>query len=347
MGRKKQSNGPARDLYAEIAARVVAAMSADGVPPWHRPWNPAAGMPRNAAGRRYRGVNVLLTWLTAEERGYQHPIWLTFKQANEIAARAHKAAGRKVAQDAHKRWVFADGEDAGRSCGGVRAGQNKANGCGATDVIFWKRLQRTEKGDDGEERTRSWPMMRSFGVFNLEQCDEIVVRHVLSGEAMQPVEPLEAAEAICDGFDVTTVHGSPDAAYTPSLDRIRLPAREAFSSVEAYYSVRFHEMGHATGHATRLGRSGITDHAEFASHAYSEEELVAEFTACFLCAEAGIGRVTEGTSVSYLKTWAAKIEDDPKIVVRAAQAAQKAADLILGRKAHSAAQSDEEAEEAA
>lgn len=347
MARKKPSKGPARDLYNEIAERVIAAMNAAGVAPWHMPWNPGAGRHRNAAGRPYRGVNALLTWLTAEERGYQHPIWLTFKQANEIAARAHKAAGRKVVQDDRKRWVFADGEDAGRSCGGIRAGQNKVNGCGATDVIFWKSMRRTEKDDSGKETVRTWPMMRSYSVFNLEQCDEIVVRHVLSGEAAQPLNPIEAAEAICDGFDVATVHGSPYAMYTPSSDRIRLPAREAFETLEAYYSVRFHEMGHATGHASRLARPGITDPTEFASHAYSEEELVAEFTACFLCAEAGIGRATETTSVAYLKTWAAKIKDDPKVVVRAAQAAQKAADLILGREAPGASEDGDGEQEAA
>lgn len=110
-----------------------------------------------------------------------------------------------------------------------------------------------------------------------------------------------------------------------------MPKREAFDSAEHYYTTRFHEMGHSTGHASRLGRDGIKNFDRFGSHQYAEEELVAEFTACFLAAEAGIERTVEGSSASYLKNWASKLRDDPKLVVFAAQRAQKAADLITGR----------------
>jgi len=82
-------------------------------------------------------------------------------------------------------------------------------------------------------------------------------------------------------------------------------------------------------------------------HKYSKEELVAEFAACFLSAEAGIERTSEiQNSASYLKNWAAKLKDDPRIFVGAAQQAQKAADYVLG-KVDKEKEEEEEAREAA
>lgn len=126
-------------------------------------------------------------------------------------------------------------------------------------------------------------------------------------------------------------HGGNRAYYHPREDRIQLPERTSFHSAEHYYTTRFHEIGHSTGHQSRLDRDGITKIDFFGSHQYAEEELVAEFAACFLAGEAGILRTVEDNGVSYLKNWAAKIREDKTLIMRAAQRAQKAADLVLGR----------------
>ena len=329
-----------RDHYQEITDRIVAALEGGDVAPWQRPWKASSlgGVPRNAAtGRPYRGINVWLTLMTQWERGYDHPLWLSFKQANEFAGRAMRRAGRKVEQNKRGRWVFADGEDKGKTCGGIRAGQNKDNGCGGTDVIFWKPMKGREPQDDGTHREFSWLLMRSYNVFNIAQCDQHVVDFVCGEVAPEDAfQPLAAAERICEGYEIQTVHGGDRAFYRPATDTIHLPRREAFHSPEHYYTTRFHEMGHSTGAASRLSRDGIAKFDYQGSHQYAEEELVAEFTACFLAGEAGIVRTVEGNAAGYLRHWAAKLREDPKIVVLAAQRAQKAADLILGRSAHKA-----------
>lgn len=340
MARKtKRSKGPRkpRDHYQEITDRMLAALETDDVAPWQRPWkkSPFGNTPRNVVtGRAYRGMNTILTMMTMWDRGYDLPLWLTFKQANEIAAKVLREQGREVEKNSRGCWVFVDGDEKGKSVGGIRAGQNQANDAGATTVIFWKPMRHKARDAADEEQDRSYLLMRSYAVFNIAQCDENVQRFLCPpqpADAAPKFTPHEMCERICAGYEVDTRHGGDQAYYVPSADRIQLPKPEMFDSPEHYYTTRFHEMGHSTGAAKRLGREGIANFNYRGSHQYAEEELVAEFTACFLAGEAGIVRTTEGNSTSYLRCWATKIQENPKIVVMAAQRAQKAADLILGR----------------
>jgi antirestriction protein ArdC len=176
-------------------------------------------------------------------------------------------------------------------------------------------------------------LMKFYQVFNVEQCDEHVKAYLCPPVERPEFTPHEHADRICEGFDCETRHGGDRAYYTPSEDRIQLPEREQFNTPEHYYTTRFHEMGHATGHSSRLARDSMKPGQHREVHSYAEEELVAEFTACFLSGEAGIERTTEGNAAAYLRVWAGRIRDNKQIIVTAAQRAQKAADLILGRKA--------------
>ena len=103
-----------------------------------------------------------------------------------------------------------------------------------------------------------------------------------------------------------------------------------YAKPESYYSVLFHELAHSTGHASRLNRKEVTDPIAFGSHDYSLEEMVAELTAAFLCAEAGIDNTVEN-SAAYIAEWHKVLSADPKLFWIAAGRAQKAADYILGR----------------
>jgi len=352
-----------RDIYKEITDRVIASMESDNIAPWVRPWNrvgPDGGAPCNAvSGKAYRGVNVLLCMLTAWERGYTSNKWLTFKQAHEIAAKAARKAGHKVEEKEIKRgrytkkvYVYAEGENKGKTVGGVKPGQNKSEGKGSTDIIFSSRGKKTEKQEDGTEKERTWFTVRFYQVFNLDQCIDSVREYVEGPKKEEPADkpefnPIAACEEICAGFDVTTAHGGNRAYYRASTDAIQLPEREQFKTPEAYYTTRFHEMGHATGHASRLARPGIVQWDGFGSHSYSYEELVAEFTATLLAGEAGIVRTVEDNSAAYLKGWASKLKEDPKLIYNAAREAQKAADLVLGVSFASDEKSDDSESEAA
>ena len=95
----------------------------------------------------------------------------------------------------------------------------------------------------------------------------------------------------------------------------------------------FHELGHATGHASRLNRLSLTKHDEFGGPVYSQEELVAEMTAAFVGMEAGLVKDRHEQSAAYLGSWLSvlKSKDHRRWIVQAASQATHAADFILGR----------------
>lgn len=335
MPKRKSTPKSNADHYAAIADRIIDIMQRDGIPPWRRPWSTAARgstLPRNGlSGKPYRGINVLLTMATQIERGYHLPIWITAKQAAELGARAARARGESVEKNARGTWVYADGERKGRFVGGVRKGQR------SIEVYLWRPMEKIERDAHGEEKRSKFLLLRSFNVFNVQQLEPEILAYVIEQEKVAMVgtefDPLARAEEICAGFDCQVVHQGVQAFYAPAIDTIVLPSKRRFNSAASYYCTRFHEMGHATGAEHRLAREGFStfDFKGRHSEQYAAEELVAEFTACFLAAESGILLDVEETSASYLKGWAAKLKEDPKLLVHAAQRAQKAADLILGR----------------
>jgi antirestriction protein ArdC len=287
-----------KDVYAIVTERIVAQLEA-GVAPWRRPWatSGAGTMPRNAVSKRaYRGVNVFMLLFAQWEKGYEHALWLTYKQA--------QAAG-----------------------GQVRKGEQSEL------VVFWKRIQPKDGEVDAQGNPRRpFMMLRYFNVFNVSQCDGL--EHLLP-EATETAafSPIEAAAALADGYftgSPVLSHGGDRACYSPALDTVRMPKPEAFSSPEEYYSTLFHEATHSTGHASRLARPDLMEGHAFGDESYAKEELVAEMGAAMLCAMAGVEQVTLPNSAAYLGHWVSVLKGDAKLVVQAAAAAQKAADLIAG-----------------
>ena len=146
-------------------------------------------------------------------------------------------------------------------------------------------------------------------------------------------DPIEAAERIIAGMPnpPEIQYAGSKAFYSPITDRITLPPRELFVSAEEHFATLAHEAAHAVGHPKRLNRNSIGEAAPFGSPTYSFEELVAEFSAAYLCAEAGISPAVLNNQAAYIQGWVAKLHSDKRMVVIAAAAAQKAADYILNR----------------
>lgn len=196
-------------------------------------------------------------------------------------------------------------------------------------VVFWRWLKNEETGDE-------FPMLRYYTVFNVAQCEGVTAPETPS----RTFEPIEAAERIVSSLPAThakIAHGLSAACYVPDRDEIRMPTRGAFQNEEGYYATLFHELTHSTGHESRLSRRGVVDRPRFASHDYSEEELIAEMGSSFLCHEAGILPATIDNAAAYLRSWVDALKGDARLVVRAAASAQKAADWLLNRAATAAA----------
>ena len=86
-----------------------------------------------------------------------------------------------------------------------------------------------------------------------------------------------------------------------------------------------HELGHATGHPSRLNRD---QSGSYGTKKYAFEELVAELSSAFSCASLGI--VPTVRHADYIGSWLEVLREDSRAIVRAASQASKAVDHLLG-----------------
>lgn len=150
--------------------------------------------------------------------------------------------------------------------------------------------------------------------------------------AVETVDADAAADAIVDAMPnaPTILHrdGAASGSYSPTLDAVLMPHRNACRSAARYYKTLFHELAHSTGHVSRIGRDEIG--TSFGSHEYSREELVAEFAAALLADECGMSEETLDNSAAYVQHWLQFIASDPSVLSAAAADAEKAVAFILG-----------------
>ena len=86
---------------------------------------------------------------------------------------------------------------------------------------------------------------------------------------------------------------------------------------------RYRHKGHWSGHETRLKRELST---RFGSESYAAEELVAELTSAFLCAELGVqGELRHS---GYIDHCIKLLKSDPRAIFTAASKASQAAHYL-------------------
>ena len=206
------------------------------------------------------------------------------------------------------------------------AGGNVRRGERGTTVVFWSVTRKADA--DGVERTR--PILRSYVVFNVAQCDGLALAPPVPSLVPDVDEVSERVARIVGGLGADgcpALHGGDVAGYHPVRDVIVMPPARTFTSATAYHNVLLHEATHATGHAKRLAR--VFD-GRFGSAAYAFEELVAEMGSAYLCAAVGV----EGQGLqhpAYIASWLRVLRGDHYAVFTAAREAEKAADWLLVR----------------
>ncbi len=201
-------------------------------------------------------------------------------------------------------------------------GRQVSKGQKATRIIFFKPLEVTDK-KTGEEK--KIPMLRAFSVFNESQLDDYSPEEITDAEGdAARVERLDAFVAATGA----TIKEGTKACYNQLTDHIEMPQLAAFrettvSATDNYYSTVFHELTHWTGAKSRLDR--LQDRSQ---EGYAMEELVAEMGAAFLCASLGVAQGSREDHAMYIASWLKALKNDKKLVVKAAAAAQKAANLL-------------------
>jgi len=288
------------NLYQEITDKIVAELEAGRVP-WVQPWGTvrakaSLAMPTNATTkRRYSGVNVLILWAAVIERGFAGQSWLTFRQALALA-------------------------------GHVRKGERGTTVVYADRFIPEEERRRAER--DGDE-PEAIPFLKRFTVFNTDQCDDLPADLATVPPPVPDGLILPQAEALIADTGADFRIGGDRAFYVPSDDYIQVPRPDAYFEPINWHRTALHELGHWTGHASRLARD-LT--GNFGSNAYGKEELVAEMASAFVCASLGIVPTVRHTD--YLGAWLDILKEDNRAIIRAASAASKAADYLLAFPAH-------------
>lgn len=280
--------------YDEITQAIIADLKA-GRFPWAQPWGATGvaapiGLPRNAASARaYSGINILILWGAAVARGFSCQNWLTFRQAAALG-------------------------------GAVRKGER-----GTTVVYADRFVPKADAASGSAGDPRAIHFLKCFTVFSTDQCDGLpeglatVPPPLPEGMILPRVQALIAAS----GADLRI--GGDQAYYAPSIDIVQVPRPEAFFHAIDWHRTALHELGHWTGHRSRLARD---QQGRFGSPGYAREELVAELCAAFCCATLGIRPTVR--HADYLGGWLDVLREDARAIVRAASAASKAADLLLG-----------------
>lgn len=284
------------DLYTRITNKIVSDLE-QGIRPWLKPWNAEhmAGRitrPLRHNGTPYRGINVIMLWAEAMTRGFACPIWMTYRQAQEIGAQ-------------------------------VRKGEQ------GTLVVFANSITRTETNAKGEEVDRDIPYLKGYSVFNCEQIDGLPA-HFLTppAQVLDPVARIAHAEQFFANTKITVRHGGDMAYYAVHADHVRMPPFETFRDAESYYATLAHEMTHATKHPSRLDRE--CGRKRWGDEGYAAEELVAELGAAFLSADLGLTPEPREDHASYIAHWLKVLKDDKRAIFTAAAHAERAVGFLHG-----------------
>lgn len=280
-------------LYDDITGRIIGDLEA-GRLPWVQPWDAgraAVGLPYNVVSdRRYSGINILTLWHAVHARGFRGHGFLTFRQAIALG-------------------------------GTVRRGER------GTAIVYSHRVgseppdATARPGSDGKG---GFSFLKRFSVFSVDQCDGLPDDLCIPAPPIPEGLILPEAEAliVATGADVRI--GGASAYFSPRHDFVAVPRPDDFYEPVNWHRTVFHELGHWTGHESRLDRDQT---GRFGSKPYGQEELVAEMTGAFVCAALGIAPTVR--HADYIGSWLEIIREDQRAILRAASAASKAADYLL------------------
>lgn len=287
-------------VYQIVTDRIIAQLE-QGIIPWEKPWVNTSSTSMAVShndGRVYSLINQMMLGIPGE--------YVTYEQAK-------------------------------------KAGGHVKKGCKASPVVFWSVMTKEAKdkdgntkiGKDGKPMMENIPFLKYYSVFHIEDTEGIAPKYVTSKGPVADNLPVEAIDQAINGYlersGVTLRnYEQGQSYYAPGQDMVVLPHMSQFKNSESYYATAFHELGHSTGHPSRLNRKGGM---MFGDEGYSKEELVAEITSAVLCNHFGIStEKIERNTAAYIQNWLKALKNDPKMIVSAASRAEKAVNLILNIK---------------
>jgi len=223
------------------------------------------------------------------QSGYQSQYWLTYRQAQSQR-------------------------------GYVKAGEH-----GRLIVFVNHMIKKIENEQTGEKIVRKIPFLKTYTVFNWEQCANLPEKKPVEHQNFK----VDSAEVLLKMRHPELKYHKSECFYSPIDDAIYTPCIDQFDSSEDYYSSNFHELTHWTGGPRRLARRSVTDYT-LDRQVRSLEELTAEMGAAFMCQLADLDTsATIKNSTAYIQSWLKPLKENPAWILKASKRAREAVEFVL------------------
>lgn len=326
----ERSNKSADNLqkFAEMMRNIITKAKSKN---WKQGWlgvkGTILGLPQNISGRTYSGGNSFFLMADTSEKGYNTPVYMTFKQAKD--RNLHVNAGEKSVPIF--KWGLSIKDENGKT-------------------VSEEDYNAMTKEERDKFSVRPYPKV--YHVFNIDQTnlsevnkkkyDAIVARFKAPDEEVKDSKGMYINDALDRMFkekawhcDIRYNKPSSRAFYVPSQDFIVLPMKEQFNIGKTaeevyrdgmeYYSTALHEMAHSTGHESRLNRQFGAKRTE----GYAHEELIAEMTAALVGSTMGFDKKILENNANYLKGWLENLKRNPESITTIMSDVGKASDMII------------------
>lgn len=326
----ERSNKPADNLqkFAEMMYDIITKAKSKN---WKQGWlgvkGTMLGLPQNISGRTYSGGNSFFLMADTSGKGYNTPVYMTFKQAKD--RNLHVNAGEKSVSIF--KWGLSIKDENGKK-------------------VSEEDYDAMSKEERDKFTVRPYPKV--YHVFNIDQTnlsevnkkkyDAIVARFKAPEEEVKDSKGMYINDALDRMFkekawhcDIRYNKPSSRAFYVPSQDYIVLPMKEQFKIGKTpedvyrdgmeYYSTALHEMAHSTGHASRLNRQFEAKRTE----GYGHEELIAEMTAALVGSTMGFDKNILENNANYVKGWLENLKRNPESITTIMSDVGKASDMII------------------
>lgn len=326
----ERSNKSADNLqkFAEMMSNIITkAKSKNWTQGWLGVKGTILGLPQNITGRTYSGGNSFFLMADTSEKGYNTPVYMTFKQAKD--RNLHVNAGEKSVPIF--KWGLSIKDENGKT-------------------VSEEDYNAMSKEERDKFSVRPYPKV--YHVFNIDQTnlsevnkkkyDAIVARFKAPDEEVKDSKGMYINDALDRMFkekawhcDIRYDKPSSRAFYVPSQDFIVLPMKEQFNIGKTaeevyrdgmeYYSTALHEMAHSTGHESRLNRQFGAKRTD----GYAHEELIAEMTAALVGSTMGFDKKILENNANYLKGWLENLKRNPESITTIMSDVGKASDMII------------------
>lgn len=326
----ERSNKSADNLqkFAEMMYNIITKAKSNN---WRQGWlgvkGTILGLPQNISGRTYSGGNSFFLMADTSEKGYNTPVYMTFKQAKD--RNLHVNAGEKSVPIF--KWGLSIKDENGKT-------------------VSEEDYDAMTKGERDKLSVRPYPKV--YHVFNIDQTnlsevnkkkyDAIVARFKAPEGEVKDSKGMYVNDALDRMFkekawhcDIRYDKPSSSAFYVPSQDFIVLPMKEQFKIGKTaeevyrdgmeYYSTALHEMAHSTGHESRLNRQFGAKRTD----GYAHEELIAEMTAALVGSTMGFDKKILENNANYLKGWLENLKRNPESITTIMSDVGKASDMII------------------